>query len=106
MHILGKKLNAKSLVFAALVATSLAASAAFAADPAAPGSAVYAQQAADYRASAERHEKMAQMHKAGVGSSKVNHENIVRHCEMIAKDLRAAAVESDALAAELKAAGE
>jgi hypothetical protein len=101
-----KTSNAKTMWLAGLMAAGLAAGAALAADPGVPSSAAYAQQAADFRAGAERHEKMAQMHKAGAGSSKVNHESIVRHCEKIAKELRAAAVESDALAAELKSAGE
>jgi hypothetical protein len=42
------------------------------------------------------------MHHAGAGSSKVNHESIERHCKEIAKNLRAAADESDALAADLR----
>ena len=42
------------------------------------------------------------MHTGGAGSSKVNHEGIVRHCDKIAEDLRAAANESDALAKELR----
>jgi hypothetical protein len=46
---------------------------------------------------------MARMHKGGAGSSKVNHEGIVKHCDAIAKNLRAAAAESDALAAEYRA---
>lgn len=77
-----------------------------AADAPAPTAATYTQQAATFRAEAERHEKMAQMHRAGAGSQKVNHENIVRHCEKIAQDLRAAADESDALAKELEAGGQ
>jgi hypothetical protein len=46
---------------------------------------------------------MAKMHMGGAGSSKVNHDSIVRHCDKIAKDLRAAAQESDDLAKELRA---
>jgi hypothetical protein len=45
---------------------------------------------------------MAKMHKGGAGSSKLNHAGIVRHCEKIAQHLRAAAQESDALAATLR----
>jgi hypothetical protein len=60
------------------------------------------KQAAEYRAAADRHEKMGQMHQAGAGSSKVNHDSIVKHCETIAKNLRAAADESEALAAEYR----
>jgi hypothetical protein len=95
-----------SRIIAALVATSLIGAVTLAKDTPAASSAAYTQQAAELRADAVRHDKMAQMHKAGAGSQKVNHENIVRHCEKIAGDLRAAADESDALAAELKAAGE
>jgi hypothetical protein len=96
----------KKLVAAIVTAAMLIGGSGFAADTTAVTSAAYTQQAAGFRADAERHDKMAQMHKAGAGSQKVNHENIVRHCEKIAKDLRAAADESDALAAELKAAGQ
>jgi hypothetical protein len=70
---------------------------------AAPTAATYEKQAVELRARAEKHDKMAQMHKGGAGSQKTNHESIVRHCENIAKNLRAAADESDALAAALKA---
>jgi hypothetical protein len=45
---------------------------------------------------------MGKMHKAGAGSSKVNHDGIVKHCDAIAKNLRAAAAESEALAAEYR----
>ena len=60
------------------------------------------KQAAEYRAAADRHEKMGQMHHAGAGSSKMNHDSVEKHCEAIAKNLRAAADESDALAAEYR----
>ena len=60
------------------------------------------KQAAELRASADRHENMAKMHKAGAGSAKVTHEGIVQHCNALAKDLREAAKESDALAAEYR----
>ncbi len=97
----------KNGIIAALLAASLVGSGAFATDTTTPTSASYAQQATEFRASAARHDKLAQLHKAGsAGSQKSGHENIVRHCEKIAKDLRAAADESDALAAELKAAGQ
>ena len=77
---------------------------AFAADTdAAPTASTYEKQAVELRARADKHDKMAQMHKGGAGSQKTNHESIVRHCENIAKNLRAAADESDALATELKA---
>lgn len=95
----------KRVLFAVLAA-SFIGGAVIAADAPTPSSTTYMKQAAKFRADAERHEKMAQMHKAGAGSAKVNHEGIVRHCEKIAQDLRAAADESDALASELKAAGE
>jgi hypothetical protein len=56
----------------------------------------------DLRATAAKHDTMGSMHHAGAGSSKVNHESIERHCKEIAKNLRAAADESDALAADLR----
>jgi hypothetical protein len=91
----------KGLLLATAAATAMLGSASFAADPATgatPTAASLKQQAAEYRASAARHEKMAAMHRAGAGSSKMAHEDVVRHCEAIAKNLRAAADESDALA--------
>lgn len=92
----------KNRTIITLLASALIGGAVFAADV--PVTAAdYTKQAAEFRANAERHEKMAAMHKGGAGSQKVNHENIVRHCEKIAKDLRAAADESDALAKDLAA---
>ena len=67
-------------------------------DPAALA-AQYTPQAADLRAKADKHAKWAQMHSAGSGSSKIAHASIAQHCEKIAANLRAAADESDALAA-------
>jgi hypothetical protein len=90
------------MVIAMLAAGSLGVSA-YAADSQTPTASTYEKQAVELRARADKHDKMAQMHKAGAGSQKANHESIVRHCENIAKSLRAAADESDALAAELKA---
>lgn len=58
----------------------------------------YAQQATHLRAEADKHAKIAQAHRSGAGA-KTAHESIVKHCEGIAKNLRAAADESDALAA-------
>ena len=66
-------------------------------DPAALA-AQYTQQAADWRASADKHAKLAQMHAAGSSSSKAAHASMAQHCEKIAANLRAAAAESDALA--------
>jgi hypothetical protein len=81
-------------------------SAAYAADTAtddpAAQAATYEKQAVDLRATAAKHDAMASMHHAGAGSSKVNHESIERHCKEIAKNLRAAANESDALATDLR----
>lgn len=96
-------------VFLALAATSLLGALAYAADQAPEDPAAMAvtleKQAADLRASADKHENMGKMHKGGAaGSAKVNHESIVKHCEAIAKSLRAAAAESDALAAEYRKA--
>lgn len=106
MRTIGFTAKLKSGMLGAVLAAGLLGAVAFAADTSAeamPTAATYEKQAADLRASADRHEKMGQMHKAGAGSQKVNHESIARHCEKIAKNLRAAADESDALAAELKA---
>jgi len=64
--------------------------------------ATYEKQAVDLRATAAKHDTMASMHHTGAGSSKANHESIERHCKEIAKNLRAAADESDALAADLR----
>lgn len=93
-------------LFLGMIAAALMSSAVYAADAPADDpaalAATYEQQAVDLRASAERHENMAKMHKGGAGSSKVNHDSIVRHCDKIAKDLRAAADESDALAKDLR----
>jgi hypothetical protein len=79
------------------------ASAVRAADPATEDPAAlatqYTQQAADLRASAEKHAKSAKLHEAGAGGSKSSHASITQHCNKIAADLRAAADESDALAA-------
>lgn len=89
-----------------MVAAAILGSAVYAADPASDDPAMmastYEKQAADLRASADKHENMAKVHKGGAGSSKVNHESIVRHCEKIAQNLRAAAQESEALAATLR----
>src|SRR5512144_3172387 len=85
-----------------MIATAMMSTAVYAADAPADDpvalAATYEKQAVELRASADRHESMAKMHKAGGGSSKVDHESIVRHCDKIAKDLRAAAQESDDLA--------
>jgi hypothetical protein len=93
-------------VVVGMIAAAMLGSAVYAANPPAEDPAAlattYEKQAADLRASADRHENMARMHKAGAGSSKVNHESIVRHCDKIAEDLRAAAQESDALAKDLR----
>lgn len=96
----------KGLVLAMIAATMLG-SAAYAADtpaddPAAMA-ATYEKQAAELRASADRHEKMSKAHMGGAGSSKMNHQSMVRHCDNIAENLRAAAQESEDLAKELRA---
>ena len=92
------------MLIAVLAMGALGANAYAADTEAAPTASTYEKQAVELRARADKHDKMAQMHKGGAGSQKVNHESIVRHCENIAKNLRAAADESDALATELKAA--
>lgn len=105
MQIMTKPNPVKAL-FLGIVAAALMGTVAYAADPPAEDpvamAQVYEKQAAEYRAQAEKHDRMAKSHKAGAGSSKVNHKSIARHCENIAKSLRAAANESDALAAALR----
>lgn len=66
-------------------------------DPAALA-ATYDKQAADLRAEAERHAKIARMHRGGAGSSKIAHDSIAQHCERMAENLNAAAKESEAVA--------
>lgn len=91
------------IVACALVAPAVAAEQSLE-DPAALAT-QYAAQAADLRASAAQHAKIAKMHRTGMaGSSKTSHESIANHCEKIAASLNDAAVEADALAAEYKKA--
>ena len=89
-----------------LVSAVMLSAAVYAADTATEDPAVlaatYEKQAADFRATADKHDAMAKAHRGGAGSSKVNHEGIVQHCNAIAKDLREAAKESEALAAEYR----
>jgi hypothetical protein len=86
-----------ALAAAAIFAPSLQAAEPASEDPAALA-ATYTKQAADFRASAQQHIKMAQMHKAGAGGPKMVHESVVQHCERISENLLEAAKESDALA--------
>lgn len=106
MRSTGLSLGIGKGMFLGLIAAAMLGSAAFAADAPADDPAAlavtYEKQAADLRASADKHDNMAKMHKGGAGSSKVNHDGIVRHCEKISQNLRAAAKESDALAATLR----
>ena len=106
MRMLGIPSGIKKGLFLGMIATALMSTAVYAADEPSDDpvalAATYEKQAVDLRASADRHDKMAKMHMAGAGSSKVNHEGIVRHCNKIAADLRSAAQESDALAKELR----
>jgi hypothetical protein len=46
------------------------------------------------------------MHKAGAGGPKTAHESIANHCERLAEQLRSAAEESDAIAAEYRSLAE
>jgi hypothetical protein len=62
----------------------------------------YAQQATHLRAEADKHATIAKAHRSGASGSKTAHESIAKHCEGIAADLRAAADESDALAATFR----
>jgi hypothetical protein len=103
MRITGVNPGIKKGIILGLIAAAMLGSAVYAAEDPAELATTYEKQAADLRASADKHDSMAKMHRSGsAGSSKMNHENIVRHCEKIAEDLRAAAQESDALAAELR----
>jgi len=99
----------RGLLFA-IIAAAMLAPAVYAADAAtddpAAQAATFEKQAADLRASADRHEKIAKMHRAGAGPSKMQHESIARHCERIAKNLREAAKESDALTASYRSLAE
>jgi hypothetical protein len=92
----------KGMILGATAAAAMLGAIAHAADAAADDPATQIvtleKQAADYRISADRHDQMAQVHRAGGGSSKAGHESVVQHWA-IAKDLRAAADESEALAA-------
>jgi hypothetical protein len=87
----------------ALLAAALFTSVACAADPVSENPSAQAEeferQAADLRANAEKHEKMAKMHRASAGPAKMKHDSIARHCDRIAENLRRAAKESDELAA-------
>jgi hypothetical protein len=107
MRKLGVPSGIKKGLVLGMIAAAMIGSAAYAADAPADDpsvqAATYEKQAVDLRASADKHEKMAKMYMAGAGSSKVNHESIVRHCDKIAEDLRAAAKESDDLAKDLRA---
>ena len=59
----------------------------------------YTRQAADLRKSAARHAELAKMHRSGSpAGSKTSHLSIAVHCENIAKNLNAAAAESEAMA--------
>ena len=72
---LARNLNPRTLVLAFAAATLLAANS-YAAEPAREDPAAVAvtldKQAADFRATAAKHENMAKMHRGGAGSSKVN----------------------------------
>jgi hypothetical protein len=100
--------NVRRNVVITCVAAAMLGAAAYAAEPAQPpedpavAAATLEMQAAELRALADRHDKMGRMHKANAGSSKVNHDNVVRHCDTIAKELRAAAEESESLAREYR----
>jgi hypothetical protein len=97
-------------VLLACAAAALLGAVAHAADPAtedpAAIAASYEKQAAELRASADKHDNMAKMHRGGAGSSKMNHDSVVQHCKKLSESLRAAAAESDALAAEFRKAAQ
>ena len=106
MRLTGESMRIRKGVLLGMFAAAMMSSAAYTADTTADDpaalAATYEKQAVDFRATAEKHENMAKLHRGGAGSSKVNHEGIVSHCNQIAKNLREAAKESDALAAELR----
>ena len=86
-------------VIVALGTVSIASAADTSSEDPAALAAQYSKQAADLRASAQKHEQSAKLHDAGAGSSKSAHASISQHCKSIAESLRKAADESDALAA-------
>jgi hypothetical protein len=100
-----RNLKPRTLILALAAATLLVANV-YAAEPAGEDPVAVAatldKQAADFRATAAKHENMARMHRGGAGSSKVNHEGIAKHCDKIAKDLRSAAKESEELAEQYR----
>jgi len=102
----GFSMGIKKGMLLGFIAATMLGSAVYAADAVAEDPAAlattYEKQAVEFRAIADKHDNMAKMHRGGAGSSKVNHEGVVKHCEQISKDLRAAAKESDALAATLR----
>jgi hypothetical protein len=106
MRKLGTSSGISKVLMLGMLAAAMMSSAVYAADAPADDpsalAATYEKQAVDLRASADKHERMAKMHMGGAGSSKVNHESIVRHCDKIAESLRAAAKESDDLAKDLR----
>jgi len=86
-------------VFAAAIATAILMSAApaiQAADDPATLAQTYEKQAAELRASAERHLAAAKVPQGRRQSTRLT---IAKHCEAIAKSLQEAAAESEALAA-------
>ena len=107
MRITGLSYGIRKGVMLGMIAAVMMSTAVYAADAPADDpatlAATYEKQAADLRASADKHENMAKMHKGGTGSSKMNHESVVLHCDKIAENLRAAAKESDDLAKDLRA---
>lgn len=96
----------RSMLFGAVIACAMVAPIVAAEQPVEDPAAMatqYAAQAADLRASAARHAKIAKMHRSGsAGSSKTSHASIATHCEKIAAKLNDAASDTDALAAEYR----
>ena len=101
--------STRGLILAILAATMLVSvlqAADTTSDDPAAQAAAYSKEAADLRAEADKHDKIARMHKAGAGTSKTAHQSIAQHCEGLAAKLRAAADESDAIAAAYRSLAE
>ncbi len=88
-----------SVAVVTLVATSMVPASEPTSEDPAKLAASYMEQASELRESAEKHAAIARRHSAGGGFSKTAHESVVLHCNRIAENLRAAADESEALAA-------
>ena len=94
-----------ALLAAAMLFPALQAAESTSDDPAAQAEA-YSKEATELRADAAKHEKIAKMHSAGAGGPNTAHRSIALHCERLATQLRAAAEESDSIAAAYRSLAE